>query len=361
MATEQNLDQLSFDTDAALANLANGGSEVDDADVSDVPADEAPEQEAAFDADASDFFGSDGSDKGEDAESKTEQDGTLEPIRFKEDGVEQTLDPVKDRDEIAKRLAMYNPGKRAFTEVARLRKEMTSMRAELKEQPLLKERNELLAKMEEADDDIRSLYQIWTNGGDFDELVKKEAQWMMDYADADESGRKAMLAERKALESERKMSRLERAQAKREARASAESERETESRLHSSAVPIWREAITQLNITDPAQRKSVANLIWKNAWIELHDAVEDPKQITTEMIRREMVSTAKLLGATVTQSADKRVEESVTKIKTEAKDKAGAAATRHYQRPDTKKYAGKGALGVFEQMRAEGAFKRKKK
>jgi len=356
----QQLDQMSFSVGDSLPPISGKNGQSFDPDsvsaegappAKDEPAEEvdtqAEEQESA-DSDIG-FFGEDGKGKGQDSDDPDEQGGQ-ESFRFKDDGVEYELNPVKDRDEIQKRLSMFNAGKRAFKESARLRGEMKSLKEELKELPRLKERDALFSRLEEAEGDFYEMYAIITGGKDAREVVKAEAEWQRQYADASEEKREAMDARREAEEAKRKADRVTKQQTKAQERSAQQSEAARERELQTMALPYWKQIKSQLAIKDTVLRDETAAAIWERMWSKISDRVKDPSEVTQKMIKEEAVAAAKLFSASVTKQTEEKVRTTVQEIKKDAKQKAGVVATRNYQKDDMSKYSGKDPLEVFNTM-----------
>jgi hypothetical protein len=302
-----------------------------------------------------DFFDNDDGEPTPDAEAGLDSDD-IEPYKFQSDGKEVELHPIKDAEEIKRRLGMYEGGKRAFSEAARYKK---SDREKERRIEALEKKVEIVDRLEQYRDDPESAFEIFT-GKSLDELVEAKARRMVKYAEADEGERKTMDAEDANARTKREMEKLQRETERSAKEAKDREERTRQIELQTLGKPHFFAVLKKLGIKDPAERQEAGDILWNRAFDRVYDRVKHPSEITESMIKKELIAVGKVMGLTRTRQTRAQVDQEVKNRKETARKKAGVAAARNYRKPNADaKYENMNPQEAFYAMKKDGRFKRR--
>lgn len=357
------VNELNFDVSEDISSLVTEpeSAQEETSDQSSEP--ELPE----LSSDTPEFF-KEGQEKSEESSTQTkEQESTppgqpasgVEKIKFRSGGKDYELDPVKDKEKLKEFLPFGPIGKQLQTENGRLRQEMRKLQAELKDLEASRADAALARKIKEVQDDPAAVYELATGRKYYDD-VKAEAMRMVKYAEASESERAKMDAERREDELKRRVERMEKNLKQSEESVANSKYESRQKELYSLGIPYLREASRSLSIEDKSAKSRAVKTIWREAWAEIEEITGgDHSKITEDMIKREIESASKLLGYSSSEKTEKEVLQTVDKIKKEAKDKIAVAASQRYKAPDKDKLAGLSPTERFDYLRKLGLFGKK--
>lgn len=286
------------------------------------------------------------SEEGDESETSAEvegdeaEQGSIAPYKFKGNGQEMELDPVKDRAKIEKELSLAAGAKLAFSQKAKLQKENDQYK---KEMPTLKKHSDLVRKMEAAYEDggVEAAYEIFTGGKSMEDEIKRRVDQALAYREMSPEEQREIDRQQEQDDRARERAAYER-KLQRERDEIQKERRENEiARIHSVAFPALKEAVAKLDIKDRVERQKISKMLWRQTWDNIEDLGEDA-ELTPEVFSREFDSAIKLLGYTRKEAARAEVKKATEEQRTVAKKKAASAVKKNYKRGtvDTKGLSG---------------------
>lgn len=341
-----------FDFAAAAATVKAEATAETPNDTSDLGSDH-PNMEVSSDVANQDWLGWDSDDEDQPAETTEEEteltakedapakvDGP-QTIKYKANGEEVEISV----EEAAKKLSMADGARKVFSDNDKLRKTNKQLETENKAN---REVVELWNKLEAAKDDDRTLYKMIT-GRDFDSIIQREAQRLLDYRDASPEEQRAMDAERRAELAEQR-SALRDKDAKKATDAHEKERYEIQKgRVFGAMEAEFRKHDLPEGV-DPAAGNRLKKMLWRNSIEDMKDLKRSGKPITQSAISKVFSENAAALKAFGRTTETAQVKEEVAKEKV-ATEKAKAASTKNYPTSSVDKdMAKKDPLSLFRAM-----------
>ena len=275
-------------------------------------------------------------------------------IKYKANGqevslnVNELLKNPESRSELAKKLALVDGARKAFSDKNQLRQKVKELEAKASEGNQFKEAWD---KLESLKDNRAELYKAIT-GEDWDSMLEREVEKRSIYANASEDDRKIM-------DYEERIRKFEMAQAKEADRRKKELE-QTEQRKYEADRQelnnVMQKEFFKYEFdegSNPAVANKLRNMLWRNSLADVQDYIKQGYKFSDKMVHKAFKDNASALQAFYKTSVNKATKEAVESKKSEAGAKAAAAATKNYNNNNNEfeKLASKDPLSIFQAFR----------
>lgn len=278
-------------------------------------------------------------------ENVSAKDDGPQTIKYKANGEEVEISV----EEAAKRLSLADGARKVFSDNDKLRKTNKQL---VEENKANKEIVDLWNKLEAVKDDERQLYNMIT-GRNFDEIIRKEAQWLLDYRDASPEEQRAMEAERVAEDAKRSLALRDKDAKKADERREQERYEIQKSRVFGAMEAEFRKHELPEGV-DPAAGNRLKKMLWRNSIEDIKDLKRQKQPITASAIARVFAENAAALKSFSRTVETQQVKEEVVKEKV-ATEKAKAASTKNYPKTTVDQDIAKlNPLDMFYKLRRKG-------
>jgi hypothetical protein len=302
---------------------------------------EGADQEQRLDSEPQDI---DGEEVSSDSDIPLNSEGI---ISYKANGKEVSVDisTEEGRADLAKKLALLDGARKAFSDKNKLRQQVKALEERANQGNQYKESWD---KLEALKDNPERLYEVIT-GQSFSDMMAKEYEKRSIYNNATEEERKIMDYEdrirRMELQSEREQKRREDEIAKAEERNYTASKKETQTKLEREFFKY------EFDNDSPATANKLKKILWRSALGDLQDYQREGYKMSDKLIQKAFNDNAKALQSFYGKEVAKGVKKVTEKKKADAKEKAQAASTRNYKKPDFGDLASKDPLSIFNAFR----------
>jgi hypothetical protein len=287
-------------------------------------------------------------DTSEEADEEKPKAGQPKVVTYKANGQEVsiTLDEAGIA-ELQKKLPLVDGARKAFSDKARIEKELKTQADRVKE---LEEYKNGWDKLEAVRNDRKKLWKLIT-GEDYDTALNREIERRSTYENATEAERRLMdiEAEREAEKAE-----LQRLKSERESQTKTAEEKlyeaektdfktKLESEFSKYSAPVEG---------DPAVANRIKKMLWTSAVADLKAYNKKYGKVTQRMIEKAFGDNAAALQAAYNTTVEKRVQEASGKRQVEAKSKAQEAATKNYATKVEDSWKKLDPMSLFRKMKS---------
>lgn len=353
-------DELSVDLEAATAEAMKSLSTDREIEAAIAPSDSSPELEETIDTENGQFWGEDdeldfGSSKSKASKTEASDEDADVPhgneiISYKANGkeVKLNLNDPNDREKLTKDLALVDGARKAFSDKNQLRQRLKKIEESQNE---LVKYKESWDKLEAIKEDPAELYRVLT-GEDFNTMIEREAEKRSIYSNASEEDRKIM-------DYEDRIRRMELAQ-EREAAKRAKELEQIESRKYEAEKSELHNQMQQEFFKyefpedlSPVAANRLRKMLWRNSVADVQEYIKQGYKFSDRMVAKAFKDNASAVQAFYKNVTTKETKAGTEARKSEASEKAAAAATKNYkQNPkDVDELVSKDPLSIFQAFR----------
>lgn len=262
-------------------------------------------------------------------------------ISYKANGKEVKISEA----EAAKKLALVDGARKAFSEKNRLEKKSQEQATEIQK---LAEYKDTWQKLEALKDDPRRLYEV-ISGESYDTFRKREAERWAAYQEASPEQQRAMDAEERMKSLENQIRRDREASEARLKEAETKEFATEQKHLNSK---LEREFFKYQFPEDNAQQSNrLKQMLWVGTLADIKKLHKAGYEVSDALIARTFKENASALQAFYKKSVDKGVAEVTAKKKQEATEKAQLASTRNYADAPSAELTKLDPLTLFNRMK----------
>ena len=263
-----------------------------------------------------------------------------ETLTYKVNGREQTV----SLEEAKKLLSHVGGAKKAFSDKAKMRRQLDKAKAEREE---LLPYKEAMDKLEKYKDDHDELVRVLT-GKSLDDLAQQKAERLRVYEAATPEERQLLdyEARMQALEAKqaREIAELERKLQEAEAREYAAEEKQLYGKLEREYHKY------ELPAADPAVKNRLGKMLWRNAIADLKEFDEAGYEINEKVIRKAFKDNYSALNNLYGEEVERGMQQKTTAKRIAAKEKAQLASTRNYTPTIDKDLVGLNPTDLFKKL-----------
>ena len=353
-------DELSVDIAAAAAEASKSLSTDKAIESAIETSDLSPELDETVDTENGEFWGEDdeldfGSSKAKASENESDDEDADVPqgneiISYKANGkeVKLNLNDANDREKLTKDLALVDGARKAFSDKNALRQRLKKIETD---QANLAKYKESWDKLESIKEDPAELYRVLT-GEDFNTMIEREAEKRSIYSNASEEDRKIM-------DYEDRIRRMELAQERESTKRTKELEKiearkyeADKSELHGKMQQEFFKYEFPEDLS-PVAANRLRKMLWRNSVADVQDYIKQGYKFSDRMVNKAFKDNASAVQAFYKNVANKESKAGTEARKSEASEKAAAAATKNYKQPskDIDDMVSKDPLSIFQAFR----------